>query len=277
VCVMPRKAPAGVRARPALIIDASLVDTFCSICPSADRRLAEKCLRSANGDLNRAVSAFLVRSEALSSKRPAPSSPTQPSIETASSEKRQRVEGVRPDAPGDTPRLESIAESCEIVINDSSDGEHQDLSSTCRPTPAAAVLSAADTPARPKADPACDSAPLKCEDDSEGVASTQMSQADPAATEPPQPERSRAALQREASALLGPHEAFVLSRPHLDEAAAATERAWAAWRDEAGLAPSAQSAGAGRGAPPPPPSRTKWTRRVLHPVLIGHAASLTPY
>ena len=30
-------------------------------------------------------------------------------------------------------------------------------------------------------------------------------------------------------------------------------------------------------APPPPPPRTKWTRRVPHPVLIGHAASLTPY
>ena len=29
--------------------------------------------------------------------------------------------------------------------------------------------------------------------------------------------------------------------------------------------------------PPPPPRRTKWTRRVRHPVLIGHAASLTPY
>ena len=29
--------------------------------------------------------------------------------------------------------------------------------------------------------------------------------------------------------------------------------------------------------PPPLPSRTKWTRRVHHPVLIGHAASLTPY
>jgi hypothetical protein len=28
---------------------------------------------------------------------------------------------------------------------------------------------------------------------------------------------------------------------------------------------------------PPPPTRTKWTRRVPHPVLIGHAASLTPY
>ena len=30
------------------------------------------------------------------------------------------------------------------------------------------------------------------------------------------------------------------------------------------------------GASSPPP-RTKWTRRVLHLVLIGHAASLTPY
>ena len=30
------------------------------------------------------------------------------------------------------------------------------------------------------------------------------------------------------------------------------------------------------GPPPPPPPRTKWTRRVPHPVLIGHAASLTP-
>jgi hypothetical protein len=29
-------------------------------------------------------------------------------------------------------------------------------------------------------------------------------------------------------------------------------------------------------APPPRPPRTKWTRRVPHPVLIGHAASLTP-
>ena len=26
----------------------------------------------------------------------------------------------------------------------------------------------------------------------------------------------------------------------------------------------------------PPPPRTKWTRRVPHPVLIGHAASFTP-
>jgi len=32
-----------------------------------------------------------------------------------------------------------------------------------------------------------------------------------------------------------------------------------------------------RNPPPPPPSRTKWTRRVPHPVLIGHVASFTPY
>jgi hypothetical protein len=29
--------------------------------------------------------------------------------------------------------------------------------------------------------------------------------------------------------------------------------------------------------PPPAPPGTKWTRRVPHPVPIGHAASLTPY
>ena len=28
---------------------------------------------------------------------------------------------------------------------------------------------------------------------------------------------------------------------------------------------------------PPPSPRTNWTRRVPHPVLFGHAASLTPY
>jgi hypothetical protein len=34
------------------------------------------------------------------------------------------------------------------------------------------------------------------------------------------------------------------------------------------------SLGLNRSTPPPPsPSRTKWTRRVPHPVLIGHAVS----
>jgi hypothetical protein len=48
-------------------------------------------------------------------------------------------------------------------------------------------------------------------------------------------------------------------------------------REGAGRTPRAA---AGAGAPltgRPPPPRTKWTRRVPHPVLIGHAASLTPY
>jgi len=34
---------------------------------------------------------------------------------------------------------------------------------------------------------------------------------------------------------------------------------------------------AGMQPPPPPRPRSNWTRRVPHPVLIGHAASLTPY
>ena len=47
-------------------------------------------------------------------------------------------------------------------------------------------------------------------------------------------------------------------------------------RNASGIAEfEAQLRAANRSAPPPP--RTKWTRRVPHPVLIGHAASLTPY
>ena len=42
------------------------------------------------------------------------------------------------------------------------------------------------------------------------------------------------------------------------------------------LSPTAAQLVVGAGGVPPPP-RTKWTRRVPHPVLIGHAASLTPY
>jgi hypothetical protein len=64
------------------------------------------------------------------------------------------------------------------------------------------------------------------------------------------------------------------------------ERKAAALEAEAGKAAKEQAARvvlkmqrdrvpAGAGKPPPP--RTKWTRRVPHPVLIGHAASLTPY
>ena len=42
---------------------------------------------------------------------------------------------------------------------------------------------------------------------------------------------------------------------------------------ERGLGGCGADVAGGGGAPPPPTSRTKWTRRVPHPVLIGHAAS----
>jgi len=44
-----------------------------------------------------------------------------------------------------------------------------------------------------------------------------------------------------------------------------------------GSSGSRSGAGAARHCASSPPPRTKWTRRVPHPVLIGHAASLTPY
>ena len=44
---------------------------------------------------------------------------------------------------------------------------------------------------------------------------------------------------------------------------------------DAGVAAAERTQRTARGGAPPP--RTKWTRRVPHPVLIGHAASLTPY
>ena len=51
-----------------------------------------------------------------------------------------------------------------------------------------------------------------------------------------------------------------------------------AGRAGGGRARRAERAGRdARGGIPPPPPCTKWTRRVPHPVLIGHAASLAPY
>ena len=43
------------------------------------------------------------------------------------------------------------------------------------------------------------------------------------------------------------------------------------------LVPASAAARHGTRAAEPPPPGTKWTRRVPHPVLSGHAASLTPY
>ena len=52
-------------------------------------------------------------------------------------------------------------------------------------------------------------------------------------------------------------------------------------RNRVGRADRLRATGGGRcscaGPTPPPPPRTKWTRRIPHPVLIGHAASLPPY
>jgi len=52
----------------------------------------------------------------------------------------------------------------------------------------------------------------------------------------------------------------------------APTRAAAGWWTRPRVASADGTAG---GCPPPPPPRTKWTRRVPHPVLIGHAASLS--
>jgi len=51
-------------------------------------------------------------------------------------------------------------------------------------------------------------------------------------------------------------------------------------REERRLGPKGAGRRRGRrsgSGPPPPLPRTRWTRRVRRPVLIGHAASLTPY
>ena len=73
----------------------------------------------------------------------------------------------------------------------------------------------------------------------------------------PQPGRPRRAARARAS---GPKEATRAPCPEYT----------------APPAPAAAIAAAREPPPPPPPPRTKWTRRVPHPVLIGHAASLTP-
>jgi len=73
-------------------------------------------------------------------------------------------------------------------------------------------------------------------------------------------DRDRAARARAARAPAAMDEEFL---------AAAVERGRFRW-------PPPPDAGPARPEVPPPP-RTKWTRRVPHPVLIGHTASLAPY
>ena len=58
-------------------------------------------------------------------------------------------------------------------------------------------------------------------------------------------------------------------------AAGAAVATWRATVDVQGAAAAGLTAPGKRFEVPPPPSRTKWTRRVPHPVLIGHAASLS--
>jgi hypothetical protein len=48
-------------------------------------------------------------------------------------------------------------------------------------------------------------------------------------------------------------------------------QSWERWSDQAAAAISVSA------SPARPPPRTNRTRRVPHPVLTGHAASLTPY
>ena len=65
-----------------------------------------------------------------------------------------------------------------------------------------------------------------------------------------------------------------LSKPRLAPRAAAGSRGGGTVLEFRTMAAIPQGAS---GPPPPPPPRTNRTRRVPHPVLIGHAASLTPY
>jgi hypothetical protein len=71
-------------------------------------------------------------------------------------------------------------------------------------------------------------------------------------------------------------------RHHAPEAAVVLKPLYSLWQRLRGGAalrgahgPRAKGEGARVAAGPPPPPRTQWTRRVPHPVLIGHAASLS--
>ena len=71
----------------------------------------------------------------------------------------------------------------------------------------------------------------------------------------------------------------VCEAPRLSRPASAPGRACPGSAGPTGAAPHDPRPGGHMKSlvPEAPPPRTKWTRRVPHPVLIGHAASLTPY
>ena len=67
-------------------------------------------------------------------------------------------------------------------------------------------------------------------------------------------------------------------RPHLSLSLRGRRRCggWSSRRRRGSSGCGRRQRTCSNGVPPSPPS-TKWTRRVPHPVLIGHAASFTPY
>jgi len=78
-------------------------------------------------------------------------------------------------------------------------------------------------------------------------------------------EEGKAAAEAEAAELRAARDALAKDLARESEKAAAQEKALAAQQGSAQVLQA------------PPPPRTKWTRRVPHPVLSEHAASLTPY
>jgi len=114
---------------------------------------------------------------------------------------------------------------------------------------------------------------------SHGCGAAAQRPARPAASPPPPPQHPTAALAQSASAPLpharrlrrqrhGPPQELLRRALFLDPAHVAAVLMLATVQMQTGEADEVKL---------PPPSRTKWTRRVPHPVLIGHAAPLPPY
>ena len=103
--------------------------------------------------------------------------------------------------------------------------------------------------------------------------------------------RARAAARRPRTCARTRRASRAGTRDHRARAGTAPPRVAAQWLKLQAAPAPATSGSASRATRPrstparsalcsaalPPPPRTKWTRRVPHPVLIGHAVSLTPY